>query len=306
MVKNYTVLFLMATFLFPKGMTAQEIQIFTLEDFDLKGNVKTSLVSTSYGKEEYEFNEEGLLTKSITRYNDSDYDITLYKYSKGMLLEKRLENYRDNVIDKSTSLASFYTIDSLLNLKITEKIVSYTKEFLDQYEYFYTADSIFRIIHTNNSGIDETDISYTDVRGEQTKTYNLNGLIQKSIRTSVKKEKDSVVARNVLTKKFLDGEPSSALEETFDGANKLVSATQFFHNARSKQFAKAETVTYFYDEKGMLLKTKSDKSGDVEEKEYVYQFDEKGNWIKEIIIPDNTYKTRSISYFERTEEAKQE
>lgn len=306
MVKNYTVLFLLGTFLLPKGLTAQEIQIFTLEDFDLKGNVKTSLVSTSYGKEEYEFNEDGLLAKSITRYNDSDYDITLYKYSKGMLLEKRLENYRDNVIDKSTSLASFYTIDSLLNLKITEKIVSYTKQFLDQYEYFYTADSIFRIVHTNNSGIDETDISYTDVRGEQTKTYHLNGVLQKSIRTSVKKEKDSIIARNVLTKKFLDGEPSSAVEETFDGADKLLSATQFFHNARSKQFAKAETVTYFYDEKGMLLKTKSDKSGDVEEKEYVYQFDEMGNWIKEIIIPDNSYKTRSISYFEGIEEVKQE
>lgn len=306
MVKNYVVLLLITSFLFPKEMTSQEIKIFTVQDFDLKGSVKSCRVSTNYGKEEYDFNEAGLLTKSVTRYNDADYDITYYKYSEGMLLEKRLENYRDKVFDKFTSIASFYTIDSLLNVKITEKIFSYNKEFLDQYEYFYTADSLFKIVHTNNNGIDETLISYTAVKGEQTKTYSLNGVILKSIRTSIKKEKDSVMERNVLTKKFLDGEPSSAVEETFGGDHNIMSKTKFFHNAKSKQFAKEETVTYFYDETGMLLKIKSDNSGASEEKEYIYQYDENGNWKKEIITPDNAYKTRKISYYEFGDEVKEE
>jgi len=306
MVKNYAVLFLIVLILFPLGMKAQEVQIFTVADFDLKGNVKSCLVSTKYGKEEYDFNEEGLLSKSVTRYNDVDYDVTYYKYSKGMLLEKRLENYRDNVFDKSTSIASFYTIDSLLNLKITEKIISYNKEFLDQYEYFYKNDSIFKIVHTNDSGIDETLVSYTDIKGEQTQTYTLNGVIQKTVRTSVKKEGDSIISRNVLTRKFLDGMANTALEENFDGEDKLMSSTNFFKSFNSNKLLIEETAKFSYDEEGVRL-TKDIQAGKVSEtKEYVYQFDKNGNWIKEIITPDNTYKTRKIAYYESIAEVKEE
>lgn len=306
MVKNYTVLILIVLFFLPKGMTSQEIQIFTVEDFDLKGNVKSCLVSTNYGKEEYDFNTEGLLAKSVTRYSDTDYDITYYKYSKGMLLEKRFENYRDNLFDKSTSIASFYTIDSLLNLKITEKIVSYNKEFLDQYEYFYSADSIFKIVHSNDSGIDETLVSYTDVKGEQTKSYVLNGAVQKSIRTSEKRVKDSVVERNVLTKKFLNGVSNSALEETFDGEGKLITATKFYASPKTKRLSKVEALVYTYDKMGVLFQKEVQAEKSAETKEYIYQFDENGNWIKEIITPENTYKTRNISYYETLEEMKEE
>lgn len=306
MVKNYAVLVLIVLFIFPLGMTAQEIQIFRVEDFDLKGNVKSCLVSTKYGKEEYDFNEEGLLSKSVTRYNDADYDITYYKYSKGMLLEKRLENYRDNAFDNSTSIASFYTIDSLLNLKITEKIISYNKEFLDQYEYFYKNDSIFKVVHTNDSGIDETFISYTDIKGEQTQVYTLNGVVQKTVRTSVKKQQDSIVSRNVLTKKFLDGLANSALEENFDGEDKLMSSTNFFRSLKTRKLTIEETRKFSYDEDGFRSKNNIQAGKIAEIKEYIYQFDENGNWIKEIITPDNAYKTRKIDYYEMAEEVKEE
>lgn len=306
MLKNYLVLSLIVLFLFPSGMTSQEIQIFQVEDFDLKGKVKSCLVSTNYGKEEYDFNEDGLLSKSVTRYNDTDYDIVYYKYSQGMLLEKRLENYREGVFDTATSMASIYTIDTLLNLKITEKIVTYNKEFLDQYEYFYKSDSIFKITHSNNEGIDETNITYTDLKGEQTKTYTINGIIQQSIRTSFKKEQDSIIEKNILHKKFLDGKPYSASEEIFDGENRLLSKTKFFHNPKSNQFVIEEIVAYQYDASGILLKTKSDRGSDIEEKEYVYQFDASNNWIKEIITPENAYKTRKISYYELDEVEQEE
>jgi len=306
MVKNYVVVLCIVLLSFPVGMTSQEIKIFTLEDFDLKGNVKSCLVSMNYGKEEYDFNEEGFLSKSVTRYNDADYDITYYKYSKGMLLEKRLENYRDNVFDKSTSIASFYTIDSLLNLKITEKIISYNKEFLDQYEYFYKNDSIFKIVHTNDSGIDETLVSYTDIKGEKTKTYTMGGVVQKTVRTSVKKEEDSIVSRNVLTRKFLDGIANSAIEENFDGEGKLISSTEFFRSPRTRKLSIEETAHFVYDKAG-ILSTKEIKSGKISEtKEYVYQFDENGNWVKEVITPDNTYKTRKIGYYESIAEVKED
>lgn len=299
MVKNYIVLVFSIFFLFSKGMTSQEIKIFKVEDFDLKGKVKSCLVSTNYGKEEYDFNEAGLLTKSVTRYNEEDYDITYYKYINGMLLEKRLENYRENNFDSATSIANFYTIDSISNLKITEKIVSYNKDFLDQYEYFYkSADTLVKVIRTNNDGTDETLISYTNLKGESTKTSKLNGVVERSERISFKKENDSVIEKNVLAKKFIKGKPSSALEEEFDGRNNLISKTQFFFSEKTKQFEPQEIVKYDYDEKGMLLATKATSGNVIETLEFLYQFDENGNWIKEIITPDNTYKTRNISYYE--------
>lgn len=297
MVKNYIVLVFSIFILFPKAITSQEIKIFKATDFNLIGTVKSCLVSTNYGKEEYDFNEAGLLTKSVTRYSEEDYDITYYKYLNGMLLEKRLENYRENTFDSGTSIANFYTIDSTSNLKITEKIVSYNKDFLDQYEYFYKDDTLAKVIRTNNDGTDETLITYTNVKGEKTKTSMLNGVKERSERISLKKENDSVIEKIVLAKKFINGKPSSALEEEFDGRKNLISKTQFFFSEKTKQFEPQEIVKYGYDLEGMLLTSNSTTGNVIEEKEYLYQFDEKGNWIKEIITPDNAYKTRKISYY---------
>ena len=58
-----------------------------------------------------------------------DYDKTYYKYTHGELKEKRFENYRDGEFFSATSIANFYEIDTSLNRKITEKIMSYDKEF---------------------------------------------------------------------------------------------------------------------------------------------------------------------------------
>ncbi len=70
-----------------------------------------------------------------------------------------------------------------------------------------------------------------------------------------------------------------------------------------KQFTNEEVVKYLYDESGVLLSSFSVR-GELEEKKgYVYQFDPNANWIKEIITPDNTYKTRKITYYETAEAA---
>lgn len=306
-MKNYIVLMLIAIFLIPLESASQEIKVFTTDDFDLKGQVKSCVVSTKYGKEEYDFNTNGLLTKSVTRYSDTDYDITYYKYSGAVLSEKRFENYRDNTIDPASSIANIYAIDSTENLKITEKIVSYEKEFLDQYEYFYVNDTLRKVVRTNNEGIDETKVSYVFSKGEWTKTYELNEVLKESIRTSTQKENDSLISKTVLTKVFLEGEPSSASEEVFDGGNKLLSKTKFFHDAEANRFVEAGIEKYSYDKSGMLLSAESGKGPSLEKKEYVYQFDPNGNWIKEIILPDNTYKTRKILYYETvTEKLKDE
>ena len=280
---------------------SQEIKIFTTADFDLKGPVKSCMVITKYGKEEYDFNKEGMLTKSVTRYNDEDYDVTYYKFKHGELVEKRFENYRNNIFDSSTSYANFYVIDTIPVRKVTEKIITYDKEFLDRYEYLYNADGILvKIIRTSNDGNDETLIEYTDYKGEQTQTNSLNGTILKSVRNSTKIAKNKSAQRIVLTKKFLEGEPQSALEEIFDNEGKLITKTEFVQDLKKKQFTPNEVISYEYDERGMLIKSvsKSGKATDV--KEFIYQYDkgEEGNWIKEIITPENAYITRKIKYYE--------
>src|SRR5690606_25539562 len=104
--KNYPIIFLftflsISTLLGPDVLSAQEIKIFTRGDFDLKGEVKSCLVITNYGKEEYDFSPDGLLTKSVTRYNDTDSDISSYKYKNDHLTENRVENYRNGTLDKT-------------------------------------------------------------------------------------------------------------------------------------------------------------------------------------------------------------
>lgn len=283
---------------------SQEIKIFTTADFDLKGPVKSCLVSTKYGKEAYDFNTDGKLVKSVTQFNDEDYDVTYYKFTQGELIEKRFESYRNNVFESSTSYANFYEIDTVPVRKVTEKIITYDKEFLDRYQYFYNADDILvKIVRTNNNGSDETLIEYTDYKGEQTQTNSLNGTILKSVRKSTKMDRNKVKRLVVLTKKFLEGEPLSALEAIYDEQGKLLFETKFEQDPKKNQFAPHETISYTYDDNGMLVKTESKTGNTISVKEFVYQFDngETGNWIKEIITPDNTYTTRKISYYEKEE-----
>ena len=300
MINYYRLFFILISVSFFVESNAQEFRIFTLADFDLKDSVKTSLVSTSYGKEEYDFNKNGLLTKSVTRYNDTDYDVTYYKYAEGELIEKRSETYRDNKFDPSTSIANFYEIDSLPNRRITEKIVSYEKEFLDQYIYEFDKDNnLVKITRTNSDGTDITLVKHKTIKGEYTITYLLNHVPLKSIRTSTQKSKSGAIQKVVLTKEYLKGEENMAFEEVFDTDGKLMAQQEFEYNKQEKSFVPTTRTTFKYDANGMLIEEIATTGPAIEKKNYIYQYDreEGGNWIKQIITPDNTYKTRKIKYY---------
>jgi hypothetical protein len=306
MRKNYTayifqLISVLGLFLLPWLTFGQEPQMFTLKDFDLRGDVKSCLVSTDYGKEEFEFNREGFLTKNVTRYNETDYDITYYKYSNGQLKEKRDEIYREGQFDKQTSIAHFYEVDTTNNKKVTEKIISYAGVALDIYEYYYSSDgNLIKVIRSNNEGIDETSIEYSNYKGETTVTYLLNGLILKSIRTSFKKNSKGLKSRIVLTKEFLDGMPRKAQEQIYDPDNRLTSVKEFNYDKSEKSFVGSKDVSYTYDESGMLSKEVSKIEKSTNTKEFIYQFDgeKEGNWVKQIITPKNLFTTRSITYFQ--------
>ncbi len=282
---------------------SQEPKIFSRADFDLKGRVKSCLVITDYGKEEFEFNEEGLLTKSVTRFNEKDYDVTYYKYQEGELIERRNENYRDGLFDKYTSIAHLYEIDTLENRKVVERILSYNQEFLDQYEYVYDEENrLVQINRSNNEGLDETKIEYTTYKNENTESTYLNGSLLKSIRTSVKK-KNGVDHELVLTKDYIQGIPSKAVEALYDKDGKLISEQEFQYDETKKSFQPSTRINYSYDENGLLSIIDRNSESLEEHKEYIYQFDGRaeGNWIKQIITPENSYTTRKITYFEPLE-----
>ncbi|WP_297693462.1 hypothetical protein [uncultured Eudoraea sp.] len=305
MQKIYTTIILdlimvIGLFLLPGKIFTQEPQIFTLEDFDLRGTVKSCLVITDYGKEEFEFNREGLLTKNVTRYSDSDYNITYYKYSGDQLMEKRDEIYLEGEFDKQTSIAHFYEVDTTSSKKVTEKIISYDGEVLDIYEYSYNEDgNLIKIIRSNNAGFDETNIEYTTYKGETTITYLLNGLVLKSIRTSYKKNRKGVKNKIVLTKEFIEGIPNKAREMIYNSENKLTSLKEFNYDEKKKSFVPNKAINYTYDDTGMLLKEVEKIEKSVNTKEYIYQFDgeDQGNWVKKIITPKNLFSTRSITYY---------
>lgn len=302
MVKNYNSTFIYIILLFESivsnGLSAQEVKIFSTGDFGLKGAVKSCLVITDYGKEEYHFNEDGLLTKAVTRYSDSDYDITLYKLKGNELLEKRVENYRDGTFVRNTSIANLYDRDTTDGLKVTEKIISYNSEFLDQYEYIYNENGkLTSIWRTNNKGIDETTVTYEENKTESTETYYLNDVIYKSIRTSVPKNDKSL--KTTLTKEFLEGQPQFATEQAFNGNDQLISEIRFTYSVARNSFVPVESVFYTYGPQGAVTSQKTQSNGSITIKEYLYQYDdgEKGNWVKQIITPDNTYTTRKITYY---------
>ncbi len=288
-------------FLLPCKIFTQEPQIFTIQDFDLRGAVKSCLVITDYGKEEFEFNREGLLTKNVTRYSDSDYNITYYKYSGDQLMEKRDEIYLEGQVDKQTSIAHFYEVDTTSSKKVTEKIISYDGDVLDIYEYSYNEDgNLIKIIRSNNEGLDETNIEYTTYKGETTITYLLNGLVLKSIRTSFKKNRKGVKNKIVLTKEFIEGIPNKAQEMIYDSENKLTSLKEFNYDEVKKSFVANKTINYTYNNERLLLKEVEKIEKSVNTKNYIYQFDgeEHGNWVKKIITPENLFSTRSITYYQ--------
>ncbi|MGB5238594.1 MAG: hypothetical protein WBM43_09935 [Flavobacteriaceae bacterium] len=306
MIKNYLLILLKITSAFILLMTAlptfpQEPKIFMRSDYDLKGPVKSCRVITDYGKEDFDFNNEGFLTKSVTSYSGNDYDVSYYKYENNRLIERRDERYQDGSFDEVTSMAHFYSYDSLPELKIIEKILSYNKEFQEQYEYFYNAEGqLIKMLRSHADGIDETLIEYTTYKDESTISYLLNGLLQKTIRTSFKKQKEGKMSKIVLTKNFIEGIPEKAVEQIINEKDQVVSSLEFIYSAKEKSFVPMEKKEFTYDPQEKLESVTSIIKEKKATEEYLYQFDgmEDGNWVKKIITPENSYTSRVIEYYD--------
>ncbi|MBU2946166.1 hypothetical protein [Zobellia uliginosa] len=278
---------------------AQDIEIFKVSDFNLKGNVKSCFVITDYGKEEYYFDINGLLEKSITRFNDTDYETTSYKYLNGYLKERRVENYMDGAFDYATSIASFYEIDTTDTKTITEEIVSYEKKLIEKNIYSYDKDGkLVKLIRSNTSGIDESNFEYITNDSIARVKKTANGLLSKLTTTStvVKNEQN---LKKVVSESYMEGNLTSKIVEVFNMDARLTVHKELMYDSSTEKWIPQTEEHFIYDENGFLATTKTKKRfGDLTQ-QYIYQFDgtPANNWVKEIITPDNTYTTRQIEYY---------
>lgn len=298
-MKHYHLFFLIS-FLCCSGLCSQEIKHFKLEDFDLTGNVKKCQVITDYGQEIFEFDALGRLVRSTTQYNEQDRDVTTYTFDGEHLVEKRLESYKDKELDLASSMAHFYSIDSSGAKIISEQIISYDKEFVEAQEYqFDTEGRLSTIMVSHENAVDEIRVEYGVYKKEMTTTYFENGIVQKSIRSSTKKNSQFGDLTITLIKTYLDGEPNRAVETSRRKDGLLLSEEIFQFEISEKQFVSQERHTYEYDLEGVLQKEIIKRGNTLFEKEYIFQFDsnEQRNWVKKIISPENSYTTRKLEYY---------
>ena len=286
-------------------MGAQQADTFTLEDFQLQGPVKRCVVRANYGEETFEFDRQGRLLKTETRYNDEDYNITYYKYRDSLLAERRDEVYREGEFDSQTSMAHIYKRDTITNRK-SELIVSYDRSFTEQFDQYYDdAGQLIRLVRSDEDGTDETLVEYSTYRSETTATYSRNGNIVKSVRHS-EKNKQGGRLQIELTKEYLAGEPQKAMEVVRNEQGQVVTETSFRYDAAKGSFVPAETIEWSYDESGFPSSESraqmdaSGKRGEKQVREFIYQMDgsDTPNWVRQITVPENAMVVRSIVYYD--------
>lgn len=295
-----------ATLVF-QGVMAQEPQSFRLQDFQLLGPVKKCVVRANYGEETFEFDRQGRLLKTITQYNENDYDITYYKFRDSLLIERRDEVYREGTFDPQTSMAHIYQRDTLVNRR-TELTVSYDRSFTEQLDRYYdTLGRLTRSLRSDASGTDETLVTYTSYKNETTATYRLNGNLLKSIRKSRKTEKGTPL-QIVLTKEYREGEPQAAVEVVRNMEGQIQEEKRFSYDTLQKAFVPYESRIWKYDPLGfpiqqILRPLERKDAGEETAREFIYQMDgaEPPNWVRQVTVPDNTMVVRSIEYYKPEE-----
>jgi hypothetical protein len=282
---------------------SQEIITYDQSDFDLKGPVKSCFVFTKYGQEQYQFNKTGQLIEAATVFGKNDSETTYYKYEKTKLVERRVENYVNGVLDKMTSMANFYSYDSLPQLKIKEKIISYNRAFVAQFNYRYdSTGQLTRVVRTNTQGRFITLISHQwdSLRTKKSTSYWLDSLPLKQIDSIFLKAGGGLI--QLRAKEFDNGLSSSLEQRVFNKKGLEIELVNIVYIERDTVLVakRASSVRTKYDSNNHPIEQIFERGVVRQTKKNLYQLDGSPfkNWIKKITTPDNTYTTRKIVYFE--------
>ena len=282
---------------------SQEIITYDRSDFDLKGPVKSCFVFTKYGQEQYQFNKTGQLVEAATVFGENDSETTYYKYEKAKLVERRVENYVNGVLDKTTSMANFYSYDSIPQLKIKEKIIGYDRTFVAQFNYRYDSiGQLTRVARTNTQGRFITLISHQwdSLRTKKSTAYWLDSVPLKQIDSIFLKAGGTL--SQLKTKEFDNGIPNALELRVFNkkGLEIELHSTIYIEKDALLVPKKASSVRTKYDSNNQPIEQIFERGVVRQTKKNLYQLDGSPfkNWIKKITTPDNTYTTRKIVYFE--------
>lgn len=282
---------------------SQEIITYDRSDFDLKGPVKSCFVFTKYGQEQYQFNKTGQLVEAATVFRENDSETTYYKYEKAKLVERRVENYVNGVLDKTTSMANFYSYDSIPQLKIKEKIIGYDRTFVAQFNYRYDSiGQLTRVVRTNTQGRFITLISHQwdSLRTKKSTAYWLDSVPLKQIDSIFLKAGGTL--SQLKTKEFDNGIPNALELRVFNkkGLEIELHSTIYIEKDALLVPKKASSVRTKYDSNNHPIEQIFERGVVRQTKKNLYQLDGSPfkNWIKKITTPDNTYTTRKIVYFE--------
>ena len=282
---------------------SQEIITYDRSDFDLKGPVKSCFVFTKYGQEQYQFNKTGQLVEAATVFGENDSETTYYKYEKAKLVERRVENYVNGVLDKTTSMANFYSYDSIPQLKIKEKIIGYDRTFVAQFNYRYDSiGQLTRVVRTNTQGRFITLISHQwdSLRAKKSTAYWLDSVPLKQIDSIFLKAGGTL--SQLKTKEFDNGIPNALELRVFNkkGLEIELHSTIYIEKDALLAPKKASSVRTKYDSNNHPIEQIFERGVVRQTKKNLYQLDGSPfkNWIKKITTPDNTYTTRKIVYFE--------
>lgn len=282
---------------------SQEIITYDRSDFDLKGPVKSCFVFTKYGQEQYQFNKTGQLVEVATVFWENDSETTYYKYEKAKLVERRVENYVNGVLDKTTSMANFYSYDSIPQLKIKEKIIGYDRTFVAQFNYRYDSiGQLTRVVRTNTQGRFITQISHQwdSLRTKKSTAYWLDSVPLKQIDSIFLKAGGTL--SQLKTKEFDNGIPNALELRVFNkkGLEIELHSTIYIEKDALLVPKKASSVRTKYDSNNHPIEQIFERGVVRQTKKNLYQLDGSPfkNWIKKITTPDNTYTTRKIVYFE--------
>ena len=282
---------------------SQEIITYDRSDFDLKGPVKSCFVFTKYGQEQYQFNKTGQLVEAATVFGENDSETTYYKYEKAKLVERRVENYVNGVLNKTTSMANFYSYDSIPQLKIKEKIIGYDRTFVAQFNYRYDSiGQLTRVVRTNTQGRFITLISHQwdSLRTKKSTAYWLDSVPLKQIDSIFLKAGGTL--SQLKTKEFDNGIPNALELRVFNkkGLEIELHSTIYIEKDALLVPKKASSVRTKYDSNNHPIEQIFERGVVRQTKKNLYQLDGSPfkNWIKKITTPDNTYTTRKIVYFE--------
>lgn len=302
------VLFLFSLVLALTGVSGQDISVLSLQDFDLKGKVKSCTVVNNYGKEVFDFDEQGRLKRSRTQYSENDTHWVTYVYSQGYLKEKRSEHYLNGELDREQSIINLYQIDTLeTGVRITEKIVSYNKAFLEQIVYnLNKKGQTVSIQKLHADAVDEIVVNRTNTKSGKITEYVLNGALQKWIRERVVDQKSAGKIKEVLTREYFNEEPYLATEVKYAEDGTVLSSEQFLYDDTVGKYIMEEKHEYIYGDKNTLKGEKITSPRTSTEKSFVFQYDNNtpSNWIRKIILPDNSYTSRVIEYYSDQSEEK--